>query len=121
MQETLRDMVWSLDQEDPMEEEMATHSSILTWRIPWTEEPGGLQPMGSQKSQTWLKQLSTHILSHCFMVKFHVFWVKRETLLEWYNIEFSSGMSNALDHFNKPAVMIILMGGLCFILHKWWV
>ena len=33
---------------------MATHSSILAWRIPWTEEPGGLQPMGSQ-SQTWLK------------------------------------------------------------------
>ena len=38
--------------EDPREEEMATHSSILTWEIPWTEEPGGLQSMGSQKSQT---------------------------------------------------------------------
>ena len=34
--------------EDPLEKEMATHSSILTWRIPWTEEPGGLQSMGSQ-------------------------------------------------------------------------
>ena len=33
-------------QEDPLEEEMATHSSILTWKIPWTEEPGGLQSMG---------------------------------------------------------------------------
>ena len=40
--------------EDPLEEEMATHSSILAWRIPWTEEPGGLQSKGSQKSQTWL-------------------------------------------------------------------
>ena len=39
MQETL---VRSLDQEDPLEEGMATHSSILAWRIPWTEEPGGL-------------------------------------------------------------------------------
>ena len=38
-----------LGQEDPMEKEMATHSSILTWRIPWTEKPGGLQSMGSQK------------------------------------------------------------------------
>ena len=38
--------VWSLGQEDPMEEGMATHSSILAWRIPWTEEPGGLQSMG---------------------------------------------------------------------------
>ena len=35
--------------EDPLEEEMATHSSILAWRIPWTEEPGGLQSMGLQK------------------------------------------------------------------------
>ena len=36
-------------QEDPLEKEMATHSSILAWRIPWTEEPGGLQSMGSQR------------------------------------------------------------------------
>ena len=41
--------VLSLGQEDPLEEEMATHSSILAWRILWTEEPGGLQPMGSQR------------------------------------------------------------------------
>ena len=38
--------VQSLSQEDPLEEEMATHSSILAWRIPWTEEPGGLQSTG---------------------------------------------------------------------------
>ena len=36
----------SLGQEDPLEEEMATHSSVLAWRIPWTEEPGGLQSIG---------------------------------------------------------------------------
>ena len=41
--------VWSLGQEDPLEKEMATHSSILAWRIPWTEEPGGLNPMGSKR------------------------------------------------------------------------
>ena len=40
--------VQSLGQEDPLEEEMATHSSILAWKIPWTEEPGRLQSMGSQ-------------------------------------------------------------------------
>ena len=39
--------VQSLGWEDPLEKEMATHSSILAWRIPWTEEPGGLQSMGS--------------------------------------------------------------------------
>ena len=38
--------VQSLDWEDPLEKEMATHSSILAWEIPWTEEPGGLQSMG---------------------------------------------------------------------------
>ena len=40
--------------EEPLEKEMATHSSILAWEIPWTEETGGLQSMGLQKSQTWL-------------------------------------------------------------------
>ena len=44
--------VQSLGREDPLEEEMATHSSILAWEISWTEEPGGLQSMGSQKSWT---------------------------------------------------------------------
>ena len=43
--------VGSLDQEDPLEEEMATQSSILAWEIPWTEEPGGLQSMGLQRVQ----------------------------------------------------------------------
>ena len=46
MQET---QVQSLDRDDPLEEEMATHSSILAWEIPWTEEPGGLQSMGMQR------------------------------------------------------------------------
>ena len=46
MQET---RVRSLGQEDPLEKEMGTHSSILAWRIPWTEEPGGLQSMGLQR------------------------------------------------------------------------
>ena len=46
MQET---GVLSLGQEDPLEKEMATHSRILAWKIPWTEEPGGLQSMWSQR------------------------------------------------------------------------
>ena len=44
-----------LDQKDPLEEEMATHSSILLWEIPWTEEPGGATVYGVTKSQTRLK------------------------------------------------------------------
>ena len=49
VQETLEIQIQSLGQEDPLEGEMATHSSILAWEIPWTEGPGGLQSMGSQK------------------------------------------------------------------------
>ena len=49
MQET---QVRSLSQEDPLKKEMSTHSSIHAWEIPWTEEPGRLQSMDSQKSQT---------------------------------------------------------------------
>ena len=41
--------MWILDQEDPLEERMATHCSILAWRIPWTEDPGRLQSIGSQR------------------------------------------------------------------------
>ena len=49
MQETQKMQVQSLDKEDPLEEEMATHSGILAWRTPWTEEPHGLQSVASQR------------------------------------------------------------------------
>ena len=49
MKETQEMLVWSLGQEDPLEEELATHSSIVAWKIPWTEEPGEIQSMGSQR------------------------------------------------------------------------
>ena len=48
MQETQETRIQSLGWEDPLEEEMATHSSLPAWKIPWTEEPGGLQSMGSK-------------------------------------------------------------------------
>ena len=58
MQET---RVQSLDQENPLEKEMATHSCILAWRIPWTEEPGGLQSMGLQVKHNWATFTSLYI------------------------------------------------------------
>ena len=57
MQELQERSVWSQGQEDPLEEGMTTHSNILAWRIPWTEECGGLHFIGSQ-SWMWPKQLS---------------------------------------------------------------
>ena len=49
MQETQETQVWPLGQKDPLEKDMATHSSILVWKVPQTEEPGGLQSMVSQR------------------------------------------------------------------------
>ena len=57
MQEMQEMGIRSLGWKDPLEKEMTTHSNILTWKIPWTEEPGGLQALGSQESWT---QLSIH-------------------------------------------------------------
>ena len=51
---------WPLGQEDPLEKEMATHFSILAWRIPWTDKPGGLQSMQSQKIRNdWATNIFT--------------------------------------------------------------
>ena len=61
MQET---RVPSLGREDPLEKEMATHSSTLTWKIPWTEEPGGLPSMGSQRVRHYWETLRTYLLWH---------------------------------------------------------
>ena len=63
MQET---WVQSLGQEDALEEEMATHSSTLAWKIPWTEEPGELQSMGSQRVRCDLA--TEHARTHAYAV-----------------------------------------------------
>ena len=64
MQET---QVQILDQEDPLEMEIATHSSILAWRVTWTEEPGGLQSMGSQRDLR-CRQILYHLSHHDFIL-----------------------------------------------------
>ena len=56
--------VQSLGREDPLEQEMATHSSILAWRILWTVEPGGLQSMGSQRVGHNSARARTHTHTH---------------------------------------------------------
>ena len=71
--------VWSLGWEDPLEKEMATHSSILAWKISWTEEPGGLQSMGSQRvGHDWATNTHTSgrqscSLSFCFYLDSNFF------------------------------------------------
>ena len=69
MQKTKETQVQSLSQEDPLEEGMATHSSIFAWRIPWTEESGGLQSMGSQRVRhdwsDWARAHTNMMWTHC--------------------------------------------------------
>ena len=98
MQET---RVRSLGQKDPQEKEMATHCSILAWRIPWTEEPGGLQSLGSQESvTTW--QLHHH---HHHQVCVYL-WdqLKKNRHLIWDETlkSLKHGMAFCSDEFSFP-------------------
>ena len=68
--------VRSLGWEDPLEKEMATHSSILAWKIPWTEKPGGLQSMGRKESDM-TEQFHFHFHS-CFAGRFFPVCATRE-------------------------------------------
>ena len=62
--------VWSLGQEDPLEKEMVIHFSTLAWKIPWTEEPGRLQPMGSQRVRhDWATLLSFFLVTSYMIIK----------------------------------------------------
>ena len=74
--------VWSLGQEDPLEKEIATHSSILAWKIPWMEESGGLQSMGLQRVRyEWAANTFTFTFSTSRVL--HKYW----TLLSaWLHI-----------------------------------
>ena len=81
MQETEEMLVWSLGWEDPLEEGMAPHSSILAWRIPWTEEPGGLQSIGPKALDT---TDATHHSTHSTNT---VLYSKLEIGKEWQKVQ----------------------------------
>ena len=83
MQET---WVQSLGWGDPMEEEMATHSTILAWEIPWTEEPGMLQSGGHKESDA-AEQLS--LFMDCSLPGSSVHGISQTRILEWVAISFS--------------------------------
>ena len=80
MQETRETWVRSLDREDPVEEEMGTHSTVLTWRTPWAEEPGGRQSMVRQG-----------VGRHVPNTRLHLLYISRLQRLLW-----GLGMSSSL-------------------------
>ena len=95
--------VSSPGQEDPLEEEMATHSSILAWKIPWTKEPGGLQATRLQ-SQTWLKQLDVHTCRGKQQGQSSWSWVRAGRVLgyELREVDWSQIRRNFLSHLKWP-------------------
>ena len=128
MQEMQGTQAWSLGREDPLEKEMATHSSILTWEIPWTEEPGRLQSRGSQKSWTWLsietetKSLITWInflfffLFNFLFFFFHYWWCHGATSGELLICSWT----HFLTVINMRAILsFFLLQSLNVIVWKW--
>ena len=90
-----RTQVWSLGQEDLLEEGMTTYLSIAAWRISWTEEPGGLQSMVSQKVRhDWNDLACTCILN--------TVWYKQVTLLQWFNGSHRKGTTYLAEGLAKP-------------------
>ena len=75
--------LWSLGWEDSLEKEMATHSSVLAWRIPWTEEPGGLQSMEPQRVDTTKWLTHTQAVLSLFCVGVRVCWFTRGCPTFW--------------------------------------
>ena len=78
MQEVKETLVWSLGQEDPLEEETATHSSFLAWNIPWTEELGRLPSMGSQ--ETDMSEVTEHAVQEIYPAKVWILFKKNNTV-----------------------------------------
>ena len=81
--------VWSLGQEDPLEEGMTTHSGIFAWEIPWREEPGGLQSMGLQRVRhDWATNTLLYLVESLFVtcVPYKIL-ATRETEAEWKGME----------------------------------
>ena len=96
--------VWSLDQEDPLEKEMATHSSTLSWKIPWTEEPGRLQSMGSKRvGHDWETSLFTFTMLTTVSIYEHrlCFHLFRSSLISFSTVFYFSEYKSytPLDRF----------------------
>ena len=96
--------VRSLGQEDPLEKEMATHSSILAWSIPWMEDPGRLQSTGSQRvGHDWVTSLSLSLRYnwHVLMCNFKLY-----SVMSWY-------MNTSWNDYHNKIIMVIIIKYYC--------
>ena len=114
MQET---QVQSLGQEDPLEKEMATHSSILVWKISCTEEPGGLQSMGSQRvGHDWAT--NTYLLTYAYVYPAHIFVLitiflrNNQVVLPQTTFIFNKLILLFLFKYTFPSILSTLVNGI---------
>ena len=104
MQETQETQVQSLSQEDPLEDEMASHSSVLAWKTPWTEEPGRLQPLGSQSvGHDWVTE-HTEMMGVSMLMAHWVIFIKSH----WINhrLPFGSDDKEAASNVWDPGSIL---------------
>ena len=101
-QSTMRETwVWSLGREDPLEKEMAIHSGTIAWKIPWTEETGRLQSMGSQRvGHDWVTSLSLSLFPHLFPMK----WWGQMPWSSFSECWALSQLFHSLFHFHQEAL-----------------
>ena len=90
--------LWSLGQEDPLEEGIAIHSSILVWRIPWTDEPDWLQSMGLQRVRNeWATNIHTHTHTHTDMFLPTVATTLAQSYRVWCSVYILSAWHKSVD------------------------
>ena len=114
--------VQSLGQEDALEKGMATHSSILAWRIPWTEEPGGLQSMGWQRVRhSWAMDSFTFTFQNLRRKKKNLRrgWRQDGNKCVWKS-NVSDSYGDNLGHLDLPILSVILHSNFARCYHWWW-
>ena len=102
MQETQEIQIWAMCQEDPLEKEMATHFNIPAWKIPWTEEPGGIQSMGLQRVRyAW----ETNTL-YLYVMYFHIAF---QTIYMWFSWAGYLYIGQLLHDLHDNCTMIVII------------
>ena len=108
--------IQSLGQEDPLEKEMATNSSTLAWRIPWTEEPGGLQSVGSQRvGHDWATSL--HFTSAFFIVQLSQLCITTGKTIAWARWNFVGKVTSLFFNMLSRLVIAFLPRSKHLLIH----
>ena len=107
--------VWSLDQEEPLKEELAIHSSILSWRIPWTEEPGSLQSGGCKNLDTILEINTSPLVTISFFLRLRAYFF----MYKWYHMTFAFVWLTSLSMSISQSIHVAANGIISYFFYSW--